>query len=153
MDLLGLFSQAFKRYPRRNIDNKSSVDLKVYFLLLPQAFERYLRRNIDNKSSMDPNVYFLLFPQTFKHPSHLNHGGGSSLWKLVFLVLFILKVFLVFWLHGLVFLCFVNVFLAFIGNYENHQFLLVLVLSSLVFICVSCFLNLIVEKLRNLYVL
>ena len=36
----------------RNIDNKLSVDLKVYSLLHPQAFEKYLKRNVDDKSSV-----------------------------------------------------------------------------------------------------
>jgi len=40
-------------------DNKPSIDLWVYFLLFPQAFNRYLRSNIDNKSSMNLLVCFL----------------------------------------------------------------------------------------------
>ena len=36
----------------RNMDNKSSVDLRVFSLLYPQAFNRYLKRNIDNQSSI-----------------------------------------------------------------------------------------------------
>ena len=36
---------------------KSSMDLRVYFLLFPAAFNRYLRRHMNNKSSMDPVVY------------------------------------------------------------------------------------------------
>ena len=35
------------------MDNKSSVDLRAYFLLSPQAFDRYLKMNIDNKSCMN----------------------------------------------------------------------------------------------------
>jgi len=36
------------------------MDLKVYFFLFSQAFNRYLRRNIDNQSSMDIVAYFLM---------------------------------------------------------------------------------------------
>jgi len=35
------------------------MDPRVYFLLFPQTFNAYIRRNIDNKSSMDLMVYFL----------------------------------------------------------------------------------------------
>ena len=35
------------------------MDLRVYFLLFPSAFKKDLRRNIDNKSSMDVVVYLL----------------------------------------------------------------------------------------------
>ena len=48
-----------KQYLRRDIDNKSSMDLRVYFLLFPSALKKDLRRNIDNKSSMDVVVYLL----------------------------------------------------------------------------------------------
>ena len=43
----------------RYIDNKPSVDPKVYFLLHPQAFNRHLKTQVDNKSSMHLVVYFL----------------------------------------------------------------------------------------------
>ena len=35
------------------------MDPKVYYLLVPEAFDRYLRRNIDTKSSMDLRVHFV----------------------------------------------------------------------------------------------
>ena len=55
----GLFLWALKYL--RNMDNKSSMDLLVYFLqLLMDISER-----MDNKSSMDIQVYFLLFSQAF----------------------------------------------------------------------------------------
>ena len=38
------------------------MEFRVYFLLFPQAFNRHLRRHIDNKSSMDLRVYFISFP-------------------------------------------------------------------------------------------
>ena len=54
-----LFPQAFKRDLRRSINSKSSMDIKVYFLLFSSAFKRDLRRYMDNKSSMNLLVYFL----------------------------------------------------------------------------------------------
>ena len=36
---------------------KSSMDLRVYFLVFAAAFNRYLRRHMNNKSSMAPVVY------------------------------------------------------------------------------------------------
>ena len=36
---------------------KSSMDLRVNFLLFPGAFNGYLRRQMNNKSSMDAVVY------------------------------------------------------------------------------------------------
>jgi len=48
-----LFPQRFNRDLRINMDTKS------YFL---KPFKKYLRRNIDQKSSMDLKAYFLLFP-------------------------------------------------------------------------------------------
>jgi hypothetical protein len=41
------------------MDKKSSMDLRVHFLLSPHNFKRTLRRNIDNKSCMDLVVYSL----------------------------------------------------------------------------------------------
>ena len=35
------------------------MDLRVYFLLFPSALKTDLRKNIDNKSSMDVVVYLL----------------------------------------------------------------------------------------------
>ena len=43
----------------RYIDNKPSVDPKVYFLLHPQAFNRHLKTQVDNKSSMHLVVCYL----------------------------------------------------------------------------------------------
>ena len=54
-----IFPQAFnryyavKRYLTRNIDNKSAMDLRVYFLLSPSVFKKYLSRNTGNKFSTD----------------------------------------------------------------------------------------------------
>ena len=73
---------AFNRYLKRNVDNKSSMDLRVYFLCISLGFSSVCKkgykqsvlyeypglfplalniypRNIDNKSSMDLLVYFL----------------------------------------------------------------------------------------------
>ena len=74
MDLLSM-ALRFDKCPRRNIDNKSSMGLLVFFLklvmdiyagiylwissVLPQAFNTYLERNISNKCSMDLLVHFL----------------------------------------------------------------------------------------------
>ena len=54
-----LFFKAFNRYLNRNMDTKSSMDLKVYFFL--KLFNRYLKRNVDTEASMNLRVYFLLF--------------------------------------------------------------------------------------------
>ena len=55
----GLFPQAFERFLRRNIDSKSFIDIRVYFLLFPEGFGRDLKRNMDHESSMNLLVYFL----------------------------------------------------------------------------------------------
>ena len=46
---------------RRDINNKSFMDLRAYFLLFPSAFNRYLSRDINNKSFIDLKAYFSLF--------------------------------------------------------------------------------------------
>ena len=53
------FLKFFNRDLRRNMDKKSSMHLRVHFLLSPHNFKRTLRRNIDNKSCMDLVVYSL----------------------------------------------------------------------------------------------
>ena len=54
-----VFFAAVLRDLRRNIDSKSFIDIRVYFLLFPEAFNRDLKRNKDHKSSVNLLVYFL----------------------------------------------------------------------------------------------
>ena len=73
MDTL-FFQPLTNRYLAKNVDTKSCMDPRVYFLIVPLAFDRYLsrnintkyinkylRRNIDTKSSMDLRVCFFYF--------------------------------------------------------------------------------------------
>ena len=55
----------FNSHLRRNVYNKSSMDLRNYFRLIPLIFNSYLRGKVEHKSPMDLRFYFLF--NTFKH--------------------------------------------------------------------------------------
>ena len=61
-------------YLRRNIDNKSSQDLRLYSVLIPRPFN-LLKRNIDEKS-----YYFPLIPSTFDTYLRRNIDDESSVY-------------------------------------------------------------------------
>ena len=72
-----LFPQASNRYIRRNIDSKStwtSGATSFYFLRLRMG----IKRNIDNKSYMDLRSYCLLFPQAANRYILRNIDGKST---------------------------------------------------------------------------
>ena len=69
---------SFNRTLRRNTDNKSSMNRRIYFFLCLQALNEYLRRNMDKSSRYLRvfSLYFWAFQWISKGVSTI-----TSLWK------------------------------------------------------------------------